>query len=224
MAGVMLPCNTKRGIAAFVTDLEGLNQLVRLRAEAHYECGHRLGEFVVLGYWVLDRSGNLFRLAGFPKERFPYTPDVLTLWEFQRYVQECASLRGGEEIETLRWVSAYIPPAGITCPWCGESWTLANAHDVYVEYLVEDVVPWGLVGTPLAEVELVYGERTDAVYQLLASHDQILKANGTLATVGDAYTIREGDKVRFHVWRYFHKSCWRRLFQRSPYRGRFRGF
>lgn len=224
--------DTKEGIVEAITSLEGLNNLARERHIAGYDRKERLGQFYVLnGRYSTDTCGNFCTVSGIPKDiPFSDIPAVLTYEEFFEFLKErtdknhsiCSSLDGGQ-----------LPRTDLFCPHCGKGWDISNCHDV-VLWQQHDVVSLAdFVGKTLAEVRLVYSQKTDAIYfmqsDILIRHDRfidlspkypnpereyqkdiVVNERGWVSEregIDNDYIIQEGDEGFFNVWKYFHGDC-----------------
>jgi len=110
--------NTKEGITEAIKNLEGFNELCRLRHKAGYEERRELKQFVVFGKWSLDTVGNCMEA----EEPFDVEP-VLTMTEFFEAIGRDRSVGFG--------MRTSIPRANDTCDVCGYSWSIVNVHDCY---------------------------------------------------------------------------------------------
>jgi hypothetical protein len=123
------PYDTKEGIETYLTDLEGLNRLIKDRHDAGYLRKERLHDWVVLGHWHTDTCGN-FGDCTFQDDRYKpmeIDPEKFTL----------PPVVPREDVYKLFHVHSMVtsgtrccvPPVRVQCTECGERWTVKNAHD-----------------------------------------------------------------------------------------------
>lgn len=124
------PYDTKEGIEGYLTDLDGLNRLVRDRHDAGYVRKERLHNWVILGHWHTDTCGN-FGDCTFQDDR--YKTMEVDSGEFTLppvIPQEDVYKLFHVHSMTTSGTRCCVPPVRVHCTECGERWTVKNAHDV----------------------------------------------------------------------------------------------
>jgi hypothetical protein len=121
--------DTKHGIDNYLKDgIPGLHRLNRDRFDAGYKRKERLQEWVVLGKYYLDGTGNLNIITDPDK---PWGRGVMTKDEYWQY-------RKQYDTPSMSSTPMHQLPAvdGEPCAHCGEGWTLQNVWDVYTDEYV----------------------------------------------------------------------------------------
>jgi hypothetical protein len=156
--------NTKEGILPKLQSLEGFCDLIHARYEAGYQRDESLTDFYALGNWLLDSCGNCMKADRDIKSLIPGIAPLLTSEEFS----DVLSQHLGKPM--LGFSSGMdVPLPGLTCPVCGQEWSLDNCYDVivYQENNSEQIVSLdAFVGKPLMEFRFDLQERRDAVYRM----------------------------------------------------------
>jgi len=226
--------DTLKGIAFALTSLAELKRLVSERHDAGYNRGERLNQFYALNgrYW-LDTCGNCGSVSGIPKD-IPHAdiPLVLSQEDFFKFLNEhiaeenrssiCTTMDGGN-----------LPASELSCPQCGQGWSIVNCHDVVVYHTTEVFPLADFVGMTLGEVKLLYNMKSDAIYwmqpDILIRHDRFIDNSpkypntekdwekGIVVNecgwvsekdgINDDYVVQEGDEGFFNIRKYFHGEC-----------------
>ncbi len=127
-------CDTVDGIELHLqTGISGLRHLVAARKR--YK-GANLRQWVILGHWWLDSTGNMLFVDSLalhngsaePIDMRPRLARVVD-WSHLKAIAGLGAL--------LRWTNVILPEADQTCPVCGRGWTLENAHDNYYDPMPE---------------------------------------------------------------------------------------
>jgi hypothetical protein len=212
-------------IEAYLTDLDGLNRLIKDRAEAGYTRHERLHDFIILGRWSTDSCGNFgrcqFRLDYKPVELQNSLPKVVRKEDLFGMFKDLTI-----EISA----SSDVPPSHILCPECGKGWTLDNAHDTYV---MQDnrTIPLH-PGKSIAERAKDWSNNTEGVFRFgpepsvcnpkfidLKPHPeykgQTINEKGWRhhhppfdhERLTQDYVAEEGDEACITVFLFFHKRC-----------------
>jgi hypothetical protein len=221
--------DTKDGIAEAVLTLAGFNRLISERSAAHYERRENLHEFMVFGRYMFDTCGNCAKASDrVPKLLCPDIPDVMTRDEFLAYWE--TSGQGGMLSFSY---GGDVPRADLTCPWCGQGWTIENCHDTVVHHTTEVFSLTEFEYLTLGFVKDQYRVKTEAIYRMqsdiLIRHDRFIDLSpkypgsdkdwekkilknetgwvGVRDGITDDYVIQPGDEGRFNVWKFFHHEC-----------------
>lgn len=149
--------DTVQGITEYLTDLDGLNRLIRDRQAAGYQRKERLHDFVVMGRWHTDSCGNFGRC----KFELNYKPTDIPA-ALPKVVESKAlyAMLDGLSISTAM-ESSGVPPTHVLCPECGVGWTLETAHDTRVRK--EDRVVPLHPGRSIADRERDFDNETEGL-------------------------------------------------------------
>ncbi len=218
--------DTAEGIERYLTDLDGLNRLIRRRSDAGYKRKERLHDFVILGHWSTDSCGNFgrceFQLDYKPIQIPDDLPKVMTHDEaFRRVVN----------VSLTTFSSSDVPESHIVCPECKKGWTILNAHDTYATK--EDRVVPLTVGKTIKERQKDWDKDPEGVFRFgpepgvrnakfidLTPHPkyktQVVNEKGwryhhppfNHERVDQSYVAEEGDEASITVFLYYHKRCW----------------
>lgn len=234
---ITLPYNTAEGIAKSLSSLSDFQSLLAERYIAGYKRDENLTEFYVRGNFCLDSSGNCMKADRDIKKLFPSIPDVMDGKSFWNFIKENTPEK---KDLTLGFSAANIPLANIVCPVCKKSWTIYDCYDA-VEYTGDEkekvISLKDFVGKTLYEVQMIFNEKTDAIYYInqpelmirnnrfidltpdpgYAEHNEkypnnkcVMNRNGWLGEkdgIDGGYVIQEGDDGYFNIWRYYHHAC-----------------
>jgi hypothetical protein len=207
------PYNDLDGIAAYLTDLEGLNRLVEDRRQAKKN-GERLDDFCVMGRWRLEQ-GNCSPLGG-KHDKAPYQlgtlPPVVTWRHLEIF------MRDDSIVTTSAWP---FPPHYSTCDVCGEKWTIENALDFIQDQYSEKFSLEGFVGQPLQSVtqipELVNRKWHRVLHDMIYSdhHPEGSKTRevpdgSRWRYVDKDYIVQAGDRASVQLIKFTHKACYQR--------------
>jgi hypothetical protein len=109
----------------YLTDLDSLHELRRIRHVEGYERGNRdLAQWLVLGRFMLDSCGNFGRC----EQEHDYKP-VEWLWSSLPLAIKPTELHATLKGVSIGW-SPFMPPrSNDVCGECGHGWTIANCHD-----------------------------------------------------------------------------------------------
>jgi len=223
--------DTKEGIVEAVKSLPSFLRLVSARRKAHYVRDEKLNTFYVLGRYCLDACGNCCRAEGVTlKDKFPHIKDVLTKDESDQFID---AQTNGKDLFITHSYSDNLPDLRISCPVCGQKWSINNCHDTVVVRNTQNIPLDEFVGKTLAAVKKHYGQKTNAEYfmqdDILIRNDRFIdlspkypkpeneyerkavkNKSGWVAKrdgITDKYVIQKGDVGYFNVWRYYHSKC-----------------
>ena len=231
------PYNTAEGIAKSLVSLTDFQNLLTERYIAGYERDENLTIFYVMGNFYLDSCGNCMKADRDIKKIYPSIPDVLNSEEYWKFMEENAA---DKQKPMIGFSMASIPPANIVCPVCQKSWTLEDCYD-FVEYTGADseknISLKDYVGKTLYDVQMIFNERTDAIYrinqpELIIRNDRFIDLApnpdyadynnenpqspmvinrrgwvGEKQGINGNYVVQEGDDGYFNIWRYYHRAC-----------------
>lgn len=194
--------DTKNGVKEHLKNLDSFRFLLDIRHDAAYKGKERLNEFFLFGgIYYLDSCGN----CGKAEKRILDVDDVLTNSEFWHLVKEKTneehygigfSMNGGD-----------VPPEGLKCAHCQQTWTLENCFDTVVRDESKIISLNDFAGKTFNEVTDFFLQKYDAVYAILLSICR--KGQGWIS--GDELltdpVIQENDEGSLAMFKYFHKNC-----------------
>ncbi len=222
--------DTKEGVALGLTNLAAFNNLINARHDAAYDREEELNEFTVLGRYLLDTCGNC-GIITWPADFESEFPNVLTAPEFYSYFEDKEFLVGfSVNLEGID----LIPPARLTCAYCGVSWSINNCHDVINWSVCEETSLTGFVGQRLSKFKEACYQDDSGIYglsgnslkiqndknidltlkypnaQKIWERGLVVNEHGIIGLeegLTDDYIIQAGDKALFSVSRFFHHQC-----------------
>lgn len=229
----MTDCDTREGLEAMASDLEGLNRIMAGRREAANGGSGRLSAWVIGGKWYLDGCGNWSRIIVPDSRALPDVPAVATDEEFFRFM---AASGLGESLETAR---STLPRPRTKCRTCDGTFSAASCWGASIEGGYEDVDGGQFVGRTLSEVDAELA-RWDSGVWFVPSERAVRNQRliDTAAPDGDeekgyvgtgpafrtdmGYVVKEGDILVLFVRRFEHRICRDDRFRRERmdlYRG-----
>lgn len=109
---------------SYLKTLDGLHELIDKRQEAHAN-GESFRELILLGRFILDRSGRIWRCKfSHAKSFVDWLEDELPAVEHGEFLTQ---ILPGVHVDRI---SMWLPRSSDVCRECGESWTIDNCHDV----------------------------------------------------------------------------------------------
>jgi hypothetical protein len=192
--------DTELGIRESISDLNGLNVLIRERHKAGYDRQERLQQWYLLDAAVaLDRCGN----AGRGRRSKHYVGDVLSgqqvdsIYKGLAKEQRCDDQLG----HTIMGDQSNFPMEGAVCPACGDKWDISNFHTSYV---TRECVPSKLqVGSIVSgELELTSDGKLMVVKHIHPEDGHSCRKPGEV--------VRKGDLVQADGYAFWHPECLRK--------------
>lgn len=162
--------NDPQQVAAKLTNLAGIQEVLTARWEAGFERHERLTELVLLGRLYVDQLGQMMAFTGglLPPEMYAQVPPVCTWEEFRHLVEE----KGAPPKDGGWWrawstsASYALPTATRPCPICGQGWNLTNFWDVHTDQDFADLPLGEFVGKTIHDVGDAIADRPEASYHL----------------------------------------------------------
>lgn len=121
--------DTEYGISTYLTSMEGLHKLRKLRYEAGYDRREKLNDWIILGRFYLDSCGNMgvLKFPAYSKESsnmLPSLKDVVSVNAIHKLFKDFDYSwgLGGAPI---------LAPLNEKCSYCDKGWTVSTAHDVF---------------------------------------------------------------------------------------------
>lgn len=206
--------NDSASITKRVITLQDFHDLVSARRDAGHNRRERLEWFILLGRFVLDRSGNVGKVNGeyVPADAHPNFPRVMNEQEFDRFRQDQGT--GGRHFNY--GAGNVLPPHHVTCPGCGQRWAIETCHQMKRHSRDKNIELDPFIGQTLGDVKRALRARTDALYLIQSDfaiqHKDEKIFLGEHEGINDGYVICAGDIASANVWIYEHPVChYRRL-------------
>lgn len=159
-------CNSVEGIKEYLSDLKGLNQLIKDRRQA--ACGPDgqfvggLKEFVILGRWTTNSSGSFGDTTYTDASHRPL--DVADRIPPVVLQEDLFKLGLGIDMMSVNGLICCVPPTDVHCRECGRGWSVHDAHDAVV---TTDTIPIDVsryVGRTYRDLDADLRAKTDGFY------------------------------------------------------------
>jgi hypothetical protein len=203
--------------------------------------GETFEQFVVLGRYLSDQFGQLWRLNPevFTDADRAAMPAVMTLSEFETFQQQHIQPRLGYDYSLIEGHGLHhppflLPPPHVVCVLCGKGWDVAHCHEIEPAMDFEEPVPLApFVGKTLDEAQTELNARTDALRHFSADRSIISPGyvnpemaglsyasdEDKMARVADKdYRIQPKDYTTFFRYRFHHGDCHRTVEDEQPMR------
>jgi hypothetical protein len=121
--------DSKEGIEAHLTDLDGLHRLRQARREAGYDRNEHMHEWIVLGRFYLDTCGNFMPTIFEHDDGECYLKLDWLAESLPRVISQKDLLAVLTKLSMTSTMSSFPPETHHRCRECERGWTLATCHD-----------------------------------------------------------------------------------------------